>query len=155
MAPAGVGRPTLSIRKVHLALAKISPSAWIVAGGFLLTVLGISLRWYTTDYGVQGLIATNGWHYGLAVVAFHLTLGAAALALIGAFAPSFFPTGRAIMVLGGLAVVFVLIRIVDKTTGLPGMSGVMAGPYGVGIFLAFVGAAIVTLGGFVEARWPI
>ena len=130
-------------------LTKISRNDWIVVAGFIVALIGISMNWYTVSVSIVS-VSVSGWNYGLGVFAFILTLVAAALALAKAFAPSFklpFSIGLAIMVLGGLSVVFVLIKIIDK----PGGAGI---GYGIGIFIAIIGAAVVTLGGFLKNAAP-
>jgi hypothetical protein len=129
-------------------LTKVSRNDWIVVGGFIVALVGISMHWYSVGAGCISFSAGSGWDYGLGVFVFILTLVAAALALSRAFAPSFklpVPLALAIMVLGGLSTVFVIIRIIDKPGG-----GIVKVGYGIGIFVTLIGAAAVTLGGFLK-----
>ena len=130
-------------------LKKIGRNNWIVLAGFLLTLIGLSMSWYTVSIISLYSVSANGWNFGLGVVIFLLTLAAAALALLPALAPSLrlpFPSGLAIMGLGGLSLIFVFVKIVQKPGSPVG--------YGAGIFLALISTAIVTLGGFLKNGEP-
>ena len=56
------------------------------------------------------------------------------------------PEALVVMVLGGLSVIFVLIRIIAKPNG----AGIVHVGYAFGIFLTLIAAAVVTLGGFLK-----
>ena len=130
-------------------LTKVSRNDWIVVGGFIVALVGLSMHWYSVSAGPASGGFGSGWDSALGVFVFILTLVAAALALSRAFAPAFklpVPLALAIMVLGGLSTLFVIIKIIDKPGGL-GLVGI---GYSVGIFIALIGAAVVTLGGFLK-----
>jgi len=136
-----------------MEINKLSRNDWIVVAGFVLVLIGLSLHWYTVGGGIVGLGSvgvTTGWDYGLGVFVFILTLIAAALVLLKALPSIKFtlpiPEALVVMVLGGLSVIFVLIRIIAKPNG----AGIVHVGYAFGIFLTLIAAAVVTLGGFLK-----
>jgi hypothetical protein len=141
-----------------MELNKLSRYDWIVLAGFVLTIVGLSAHWYTVNLKISTVFtgtfaATNGWNYWLGVLVFLLTLVAAALVLLKAipsitFTPPF-PEAMSIMVLGGISVVFVLIRILFKPGTGAHVSGISIG-YGFGIVLTLIAAVIITAAGFLK-----
>jgi hypothetical protein len=131
-------------------LSKVSRNDWIVVVGFVLMLIGLSIKWYgasVTLYGVSIGGSVNGWHFFVTgIIPWLLTLIAALIVLIKAV-PDLkfslpFPEALSIMGLGGVAFVLVLIRLIDA----PG-SGLGRG---VGLFIALIAAAIVAVGGFLK-----
>ena len=49
-------------------LSKVSKNDWIVAAGFILMLIGVSIKWYgasVTVYGVNFGGSVSGWHFFL------------------------------------------------------------------------------------------
>ena len=136
-----------------MEISKLSRNDLIVLAGFVLTIIGLSLHWYTVGGGMLGVASvgvTTGWDYGLGVFVFIFTLLAAAIVLLKALPSVKFtlpiPEALAVMGLGGLSVIFVLIRIIAKPSG----AGIVHVGWGFGIFLTLIAAVIVAFGGFLK-----
>ena len=136
-----------------MEIGKLSRNDLIVLAGFVLAIIGLSLHWYTVGGGLVGVGSigvTSGWDYGLGVFVFIFTLLAAAIVLLKALPSVKFtlpiPEALVVMGLGGLSVLFVLIRIIAKPSG----GGIVHVGWGFGIFLTLIAAVIVALGGFLK-----
>jgi hypothetical protein len=141
-------------------LTKVNRNDWIVIGGFLLAFIGTLGAWYTVSIRGFGGGSVNGWHGAyLGWLVFLLCLAAAGLSLSRALNLSLpLPAGLAILVCGALSALFVFIRLLI----LPGIgiSGLAASAVGIhvgrgwGIWLTFVAALIVTVGGLLKNAEP-
>jgi hypothetical protein len=139
-------------------LNRLSRYDWLVLAGFVLTIVGLSIHWYTVDFHISTVFtgsigATNGWNYTLGVFVFLLTLAAGAVVLLKAL-PAVtlslpFPEPLSVMVLGGVSVLFVLIRFLFKPGVGMHMSGISIG-YGFGIVLTLVATILITAAGFLK-----
>jgi hypothetical protein len=136
-----------------MEISKLSRNDLIVLAGFVLAIIGLSLSWYTVGAGLAGIGSigvTTGWDYGLGVFVFIFTLLAAAIVLLKALPSVKFalpiPEALVVMALGGLSVVFVLIRIIAKPSG----AGIVHVGWGFGIFLTLIAVVIVAFGGFLK-----
>ncbi|MGH2906316.1 MAG: hypothetical protein ACRDKI_06045, partial [Solirubrobacterales bacterium] len=138
---------------------KTTTGRLIAAAGGIVLIISLFLSWYGLS-GTTGNIAGqlnidtsfSGWQ--------SLDIGDFVLFLIGllAITPAAldifdlelelpFDKGLAILVGGGIAVAWVILRILDKPGG--GIAGsVLSLKFG--IFVALVGAALVTFGGFTQ-----
>jgi hypothetical protein len=149
-------------------IKRVTTGAWVVAGGFVLMIIGMSVHWYKVSASGFSASGGSGWDETLAVFAFLITivaLAAAALDLIPSGVPKLpVPRGLIVMGLGGVSTLFVLIKFVDKPgTGLEGAFGVHVG-YSVGIFLSLIASLVIVGGGFLlwksesapaaTAAWP-
>lgn len=129
-------------------IKKLSRNDWIVLFGFVLTLVGLSSAWYTIN--VLSLSASlSGWH-GAGIIVFLLTFLASALVLLKAI-PSvtvILPVSEApiVMVLGGVSVLLVAIKFLDK----PGGMGVVSVGYGFGIFLTLIATVVIATGGYLK-----
>jgi hypothetical protein len=131
------------------------PAAFWAAGGWLTWMAGLLLMvspfmgWYTGS-GEGLTIAVTGWHTG-ALGKLVFVLGAAVLALallheLGIELPPAIPESLVIVVLGALATIFVLIRLIsvpDRFFPWDGRS--------VGIWIALVAAIGVIVAGILRA----
>jgi hypothetical protein len=129
-------------------MKRLSRNDWIVLFGFVLTRVGLSSAWYTIS--ILSLSASlDGWH-GAGIIVFLLTFMASAVVALKAI-PSvtvILPVSEAaiVMVLGGVSVLLVVIKFLDK----PGGMGVVGIGYGFGIFLTLVATILVTAGGYLK-----
>ena len=128
-------------------LSKVSKNDWIVVAGFVLMIIGVSLKWYGWSASYMGVTVVSanfsGWHFTLGWLPWLLTLAAALLVLLKAINIKLpVPEAMSVMGLGVLAFVLVLIRLIAS----PG-SG--AGR-GIGIFIGLIATAVVAVGGFLK-----
>jgi hypothetical protein len=139
-------------------LSKISRNDWIVVGGFVLMLIGVSLTWYSWSAGVKGLaffsVSYSGWHYFLGWFPWLLTLVAALLVLVKVI-PGFkltlpVPEALSVMALGGVAFVLVLIQLIVA----PSIATVTANSRGAGLFIGLIATAVVAVGGFLKNSEP-
>jgi hypothetical protein len=130
-----------------------------VMGLFILTIIGVSLSWYSVavegfdDAGVLGGI--SGWDLSLGIMCFVFALLAlvwvglkGVIALHGPI-PYWYIEGLVLMVLGALIAVFALIRIVDKPGGEE-LFGLQVG-YGAGIFIALIAGLLIAGCGYLAS----
>jgi len=142
--------------------SKMSRYDWVVVAGALVFFFALFLPWYrlalpqgVLDALAKGLrvngadisgLSQNGWHYGVAVLAWLFTLLAATLVVVKGMRDLKLalpvPEGIVVMALGIVALVLVLIRLVF----LPAAAFHRAG----GVWLALLAAATVALGGFLK-----
>ena len=142
--------------------SKMSRYDWVVVVGALVFFLALFLPWYrlalpqdVLDALAKGLrvngadisgLSQNGWHYGVAVLAWLFTLLASTLVVVKGVRDLKFalpvPEGMVVMALGIVALVLVLLRLVV----LPAAAFDRAG----GIWFALLAAAAVALGGFLK-----
>ena len=142
--------------------SKMSRYDWVVVAGALVFFFALFLPWYglalpqgVLDALAKGLrvngadisgLSQNGWHYGVAVLAWLFTLLAATLVVVKGMRDLKLalpvPEGVVVMALGIVALVLVLIRLVF----LPAAAFHRAG----GVWLALLAAATVALGGFLK-----
>jgi hypothetical protein len=131
------------------------PAAFWAAGGWLTWMAGLVLMlspflgWYTGS-GDDLTIAVTGWHTGaLGKLVFVLGAAVVAFALLrelGVELPPAIPESLVIIVLGALATIFVLIRLIsipDRFFPWDGRS--------VGIWIALVAAIGVVVAGILRA----
>ncbi|MBD0347649.1 MAG: hypothetical protein ICV59_00730 [Thermoleophilia bacterium] len=125
------------------------------AGGWLTWVAGLVLMlsplmgWYVGS-NEGPTIAVIGWHTGV-LGKLVLVLGAAVLALsalreFGIELPATLPESLVVIVLGAIATIFILIRLISIPEEFVPNDG-----RGVGIFVALVAAIGVIVGGLLRA----
>ena len=142
--------------------SKMSRYDWVVVAGALVFFFALFLPWYrlalpqdVLDALARGLrvsgadisgLSQNGWHYGVAVLAWLFTLLAATLVVVKGLRDLKLalpvPEGIVVMALGTVALVLVLLRLVF----LPAAAFHRAG----GVWLALFATAAVALGGFLK-----
>ena len=128
-------------------LSKVTRNDWIVAAGFVLMLIGVSIKWYGASVSFMGVNyggSVNGWHFFVTgTIPWVLTLLAALLVLAKAVNISLpVPEAMATMALGVVAFVLVLIRLFDSPAS--GLSR------GAGIFIALIATIVVAVGGFLK-----
>jgi hypothetical protein len=138
-------------------MSRLGRNDWFVIGGMLLLFLALFLPWFRSEV-VEDLMdemarqlggdpgdtdtGVRGWEFTLGWLSWLLTALAAALVvlkLIDIEPP--LPVGLSVMALGGVATLFVLIRLIDAPTFLDRSYGVLVG---------LLGAALVAFGGYLE-----
>ena len=93
--------------------SKLSRYDWVVVGGMGLMFISLFLTWYKIEL-LQNVLrfSTGGWQFGAAVMAWLLTLLAAALVIVKGIPSLKFsfplPEGITVMALGGVAFFLVL-----------------------------------------------
>jgi hypothetical protein len=134
-------------------------AVWISAGGALLLLISVFLSWYSASGSVKvgtitvasGSASESGWSSGsLAKLVALLALVALAVWVIELFVPTVTLPAPAWMIAGGagaIAILFVLIKIVDKPSS--GVSGISVGT-SFGIWLALVSAIAVVVGAYLR-----
>jgi hypothetical protein len=144
--------------------SKLSRYDWVAVAGMALMFLALFLSWYRVEIlqdflgqlskalggqiGDTSGLSQNGWHYGSAVVAWLLTLAAAAVAFFKALPGLSFelpiPEGVTVMALGGLAFLLVVFRLIVEPSP--------AGAYsrGGGILVGLLATALVAFAGFLK-----
>jgi hypothetical protein len=131
------------------------PAGFLAAGGWLTWAAGLVLMlsafmgWYTGS-GDGLTIAVIGWHTGVLGKLVFL-LGAAVLALavlheLGFELPPAIPESLVIVVIGALATIFVLIRLISIPDRFFPWDG-----RGIGIWIALVAAVGVIVAGVLRA----
>jgi len=138
-------------------VSKLKTNDWIVAGGTLLATIGMFLDWYkVTAFGMSAS-GESGWGQTWAVLGWLCLVAATGICLAKAFGvelPLPTPEGLTVLVLGGVAVLCVLIKFVDKPDVGGGSlfgSEISVG-YAVGIFFTLIGAAGAAVGGFLKNK---
>lgn len=122
-----------------------------VMGLFILTIIGVSLDWYTASLAgfeiSEKIDVLKGWDSSLGVLAFVMAfialvwVGMKAVVTSRGSVPYWYLEGLVLMVLGGLIAIFTLIRILDKpSTG--GALGLNIG-YGAGIFITLIAGLLI------------
>jgi hypothetical protein len=131
------------------------PAAFWAAGGWLTWMAGLVLMlspfmgWYTGS-GDGLTIAVTGWHTG-ALGKLVFVLGAAVLALallheLGIELPPAVPESLVVVVIGAVATIFVLIRLISIPDRFFPWDG-----RGIGIWIALVAAVGVIVAGILRA----
>ena len=127
--------------------SKLSRYDWVVVGGMILMFVSLFLSWYKLEI-LQDILrlSTGGWNYGSAVMAWLLTLLAAALVIVKGIPSLKFsfplPEGITVMALGGVAFFLVLYRLI--AVPVQGLGR------GSGIYIALLATAVVAFGGFLK-----
>jgi hypothetical protein len=126
------------------------------AGGRISWVAGLVLAlssfmdWYTGSSGEGPPVAVIGWHTGaLGKLVFFVGLAVVALAVLGNVGfevPAPVPESLVVAALGGLATIFVLIRLIS----VPDTFGLTPGR-GIGIWISLLSALAVIVGGLLRA----
>jgi hypothetical protein len=138
-------------------MSRLGRNDWLVIGGMLLLFVGLFMPWFRSEV-VEDLMdemarqlggdlgdtdtGVSGWHFTLGWLAWLLTAAAAAfvlLKLVDVELP--LPEGVSVMVLGGVAFLFVLIRMLDAPTFMNRSYGILIGS---------LGAALVAFAGFLK-----
>jgi len=127
--------------------SKLSRYDWVVVGGMILMFISLFLTWYKIQILQNVLsLSTGGWNFGAAVVAWLLTLLAAALVIVKGIPSLKFsfplPEGITVMALGGVAFLLVLYRLIAVPVQGLGRGG--------GIYVALLATAVVAFGGFLK-----
>ena len=137
-------------------LSKVSKNDWIVAAGFVLMLIGVSLNWYQKDFYLASY-SYSGWHFFLTgIVPWLLTLVAVLLVSIKAIPALNFtlpvPEALSVLILGAAAFVLVLIRLISGATiSYAGINtGVHLGRQWVGLLISLIATAVVAAGGFMK-----
>ena len=126
--------------------ASVSRATWIAAGGALILFISVFLSWYGAS--IAGFsVSVSGWDsVDVAKLVALLALIVIAALVIEMFVPTVtlpVPASLIIIAAGGLAVLLVLVKIVDK----PGGDGI---GLKYGIFVALIAAAATTYGGYLK-----
>jgi hypothetical protein len=130
----------------------------IAAGSGFVLIISLFLEWYSVDVtGFRGSLPTvTGWKAlgFIDILLFLIGVIAIAVAVMRAMnvMPASLPAspGLIVLALGGFATVLVLFRIISiPDGGLGSLPGVSVGR-SFGVFLAFLAAAGVTLGGWLS-----
>jgi hypothetical protein len=131
-----------------------------VMGLFVLTIIGVSLSWYSIALSFEGEnldgLGTSGWELSLGVLCFVVALAGLVWVGIKAFftsragIPGWYKEGIVLMALGGLMTLFALIRIIDKPGGA-GFFGVEVN-YEAGLFVTFVAGLLLAGCGYLAHR---
>jgi len=127
--------------------SKLSRYDWVVVGGMGLMFISLFLTWYKIEL-LQNVLrfSTGGWQFGAAVMAWLLTLLAAALVIVKGIPSLKFsfplPEGITVMALGGVAFFLVLYRLIAVPVQGMGRGG--------GIYVAVLATAVVAFGGFLK-----
>ena len=138
-------------------MSRLGRNDWLVIGGMLLLFVALFMPWFRSEV-VEDLMdqmaqqlggdlgdtdtGVSGWHYALGWLAWLLTAVAAAIVLLKLVDVALpLPAGLSVMVLGGVAFLFVLIRILDAPTFMNRSYGIVVG---------LLGAALVAFGGFLK-----
>jgi Double zinc ribbon len=141
----------MSVRGWEMAAGRLRSYDYGVLGLVVLTVIGVSLSWYTGPG--WGLTGWNSFAVGpFGILAFVAALAAAvtvenkALFPRGAAPPHWYKEGQIVMVLGGLIALFALIRIAAKPEGGEVMH------YGAGVFITLVAGLLIVGCGYLSYR---
>ena len=125
--------------------ASVSRATWIAAGGALILFISVFLSWYgvsVAGYSVSG----SGWDtVDTAKLVALLALIALAALVIEMFVPTVtlpLPASLIVIGAGGLSVLLVLLKIIDKPGSGLGLK--------YGIFVALIAAAATTYGGYLK-----
>ncbi|MBN1629206.1 MAG: zinc-ribbon domain-containing protein [Thermoleophilia bacterium] len=134
-----------------------------VFGLFILTIIGVSLRWYSVSLSINGQdlgsATVSGWEFSLGVMAFVFALIAALwVGLKAVIAPQgklpyWYLEGVVLIVAGALIVVCALIRFIDKPGGGEEAFGVGV-HYGVGLYLTLIAGLLMVVCGYLASRDP-
>ena len=127
--------------------ASVSRATWIAAGGALVLFISVFLSWYGVS--VAGFSVTaSGWDaVDLAKFVALLALIVIAVIVIELFVPTVtlpLPASLIIIACGGLSVLCVLLKIIDKPGSGLGLK--------YGIFVALIAAAVTTYGGYLKMQ---
>jgi hypothetical protein len=127
--------------------ASVSRATWIAAGGALILFISVFLSWYGAS--VAGFsVSVNGWDaVDLAKLVALLALIALGVCLIELFMPAVslpVPASLIVIACGGLSVLCVLLKILDKPGSGLGLK--------YGIFVALIAAAATTYGGYLKMQ---
>jgi hypothetical protein len=121
--------------------------AWL--GGLVLT-LGAFMGWYTISGDLRGNLSVLGWHTGtigkLVFVVGVMVLLLLALRAFGIQLPPSVPDGMVIAVLGLVATILVLIRLIDIPEAFQPSVG-----RGIGIWLSLLAALLLIVAGLLKS----
>jgi hypothetical protein len=119
----------------------VSRATWIAAGGALILFISVFLSWYS-----YAGFSFDGWsHVDTAKLVALLALIALAALVIEMFVPTItlpLPASLIVIGVGGLAVLLVLLKIVDKPASQLSLA--------YGIFVSLIAAAVTTYGGYLK-----
>ena len=132
----------------------VSRATWIAAGGALILFISVFFSWYTASVHGLGVSASgSGWDSGsLAKLVALLALIALAALVIEMFVPTVtlpLPASLIVMGAGGLSVLFILIKFVDKPAD---GGGVVSISLAWGIFVALIAAVVTVVGGYLKMQ---
>ena len=138
--------------------ASVPTAVWISAGGALVLLISVFLKWYSAsssvkigNISVSGSASESGWDSGvLAKLVALLALVALAAWVIELFFPDITLPAPAWMIAGGagaISLLFVLIKVLDKPS--TGTSAVSVGT-SFGIWLALLAAIAVVVGAYLR-----
>jgi len=120
---------------------------WIAG---LVLALSSFMGWYAGSSTEGPTLAVIGWHTGvLGKLIFFIGLGVIALTLLRDFGvelPATVPESLVVVALGSLATIFVLIRLISIPDEFVGTGG-----RGIGIWISFLAALAVIVGGLLRA----
>jgi len=146
--------------------SKLSRYDWVVLGGMVVMFFTLFFTWYHVEnlqrflneapqsFGnvVIPSVTLSGWHFFAAVLAWLLTLVAAGVVLMKTLPSVTFrlpvPEGVAGMVLGAIAFVLVLYRVI----AVPAPADAFG--RGAGVFIALLATLAVAVGGFLKNAEP-
>jgi hypothetical protein len=121
----------------------VSRPTWIAAGGALVLFISVFLSWYSL-----GPFSGSGWSTvdtaKLVALLALIALAAIAIELFAANITLPLPSSLIVIGAGGLSVLLVLLKILDKPYS--GLS------LAYGIFVALIAAAVTTYGGYMKMQ---
>jgi hypothetical protein len=134
--------------------SKLTTGDMIAGVGGLVLLISLFLPWYGVSVDIAGFSASesgSGWEALGFIDILLFLVSVAVIAIVAAKAtgalPADLPAAVILLALGGLAVLLVLFRIIDIPAGGDVPDGVdLSRKFG--IFIALIGAAAVTYGGW-------
>jgi hypothetical protein len=148
----------VSTRQTSFDWTSVSRATWIAAAGALVLLIGTFLTWFSASVSIAGIggafASESGWDSGtLGKLCTLLALVALVVIAIELFSPqTTLPVapGMALLGCGGIATLFVIIKLFDKPS-THGLSGISVG-YGFGIWLSLIAAIGLAVGGYLKMQ---
>lgn len=146
-----------------MGLSRFKAYDYGVFGLFILTIIGVSLSWYSVSLSMNGQdlgsATVSGWEFSLGVMAFVFALIAAVWAGLKAIIapqgrlPYWYLEGVVLMVAGALVIVCALIRFINKPGGGEEAFGVGV-HYGAGLYLTLIAGLLIVACGYLASKDP-
>jgi hypothetical protein len=135
----------------------VTRATWIALGGSLVLFISVFLSWYSASAKLGGVVnvsgSESGWSSGSAakLVALLALIAIAAL-VVELFVPTVtlpVPSSMILIGAGGLSVLLVLIKFLDKPSD---GGGIISVSLAYGIFIALIAAVVTTVGGYLKMQ---